>query len=59
MAHYLAVQVYRLLTRAEAWVDRGAATSKRRRTERELASLNSRRSQRIQAGSSELGRHPK
>jgi hypothetical protein len=42
MAHYLAVLVYRLLTRAEAWVDRGAATFKRRRTERELASLNSR-----------------
>jgi hypothetical protein len=36
------VLVYRLLTRGEAWVDRGAATFERRRTERELASLNSR-----------------
>jgi transposase len=42
MARYLAVLVYRLLTRGEAWVDRGAATFERRRTERELASLNSR-----------------
>jgi transposase len=41
MARYLAVLVYRLLTRGEAWVDRGAATFERRRTERELASLNS------------------
>jgi hypothetical protein len=40
MARYMAVLVYRLLTRGEAWVDRGAATFKRRRTERELASLN-------------------
>jgi hypothetical protein len=42
MARYLAVLVYRLLTRGEAWVDRGAATFERRRTERELASLKSR-----------------
>jgi hypothetical protein len=39
MGRYLAVLVYRLLTRGEAWVDRGAATFERRRTERELASL--------------------
>jgi len=42
MPRYLAVLVYRLLTRGEAWVDRGAATFERRRTERELASLKSR-----------------
>jgi len=42
MARYLAVLVYRLLTHGEAWVDRGAATFERRRTERELASLHSR-----------------
>ena len=42
MARYLAVLVYRLLTRGEAWVDRGAATFERRRTERELASLTCR-----------------
>ena len=41
MARYLAVLVYRLLTHGEAWVDRGAAAFERRRTERELASLNS------------------
>jgi transposase len=41
MARYLAVLVYRLLTRGEAWVDRGAAKFEQRRTERELASLNS------------------
>jgi len=42
MARYLAVLVYRLLTRGEAWVDRGAATFERRHTERELAILKSR-----------------
>jgi hypothetical protein len=42
MARYQAVLVYRLLTHGEAWVDRGAATFERRRTERELASLHSR-----------------
>jgi hypothetical protein len=42
MASYVAVLVYRLLTRGEAWVDRGAATFERRRTERELESLKSR-----------------
>jgi transposase len=44
MAHYLALLVYRMLTKGEAWVDRGAAQFERRRTERELASLNSRNS---------------
>jgi transposase len=41
MARYLAVLVYRLLTRGEAWVDRGAAKFEQRRAEWELASLNS------------------
>jgi transposase len=41
MARYLAVLVYRLLTHGEAWVDRGAANFDQRRTEREMASLNS------------------
>ena len=42
MAHYLALLVYRMFTKGQAWVDRGAAQFERRRTERELASLNSR-----------------
>src|SRR3984893_9316764 len=42
MAHYLALLVYRMFTKGEAWVDQGAAQFERRRTERELASLNSR-----------------
>lgn len=41
MARYLAVLVYRLLTRGEAWGDRGAAHYEQRRSERELATLNS------------------
>ena len=41
MARYLAVLIYRLLTRGEAWVDRGAAQFERRRAEREMESLNS------------------
>jgi transposase len=40
MARYLAVLVYRLLTRGEAWVDRGAARYEQRRSEWELANLN-------------------
>ena len=42
MARYLAVLVYRILTHGEAWVDRGAARFEQRRTELEMASLNSR-----------------
>jgi hypothetical protein len=42
MARYLAVLVYRMLTHGEAWVDRGAARFEQRRTELEMASLNSR-----------------
>ena len=41
MARYLAVLIYRLLTKGEAWVDRGAAQFERRQSERELASLQS------------------
>src|SRR5580704_12363936 len=41
MARYLAVLICRLLTKGEAWVDRGAAQFERRRLERELASLHS------------------
>jgi len=41
MARYLAVLVHRMLTYGQAWVDRGAAKFEQRRTELELASLNS------------------
>ena len=41
MARYLAVLVYRMLTKGEAWVDRGAAKFEQKRTEWELASLKS------------------
>jgi transposase len=41
MARYLAVLVYRMVTQGEAWVDRGAAKFEQKRTELELASLNS------------------
>jgi transposase len=40
MARYLAVLVYRLLTKGQAWVDRGATQFEQRHTEQELASLN-------------------
>jgi transposase len=39
MARYLAVLVYRMLTKGEAWVDRGAAQFEQRRTELDLAML--------------------
>jgi len=42
MAHYLARLVYRMLTKGEAWVDRGAAQFERRNSERELANLTAR-----------------
>jgi transposase len=42
MARYLAVLVYRLLTKGQAWVDRGAAKFEHQRSEWELASLKSR-----------------
>jgi hypothetical protein len=41
MARYLAVLVYRLLTRGEACVDRGGVHYEQRRSEWELANLNS------------------
>ena len=39
MARYLACLVYRLLTKGQAYVDRGAAHFERKRTERELVAL--------------------
>jgi transposase len=41
MAHYLALLVYRLLTKGQAWVDRGAAKFEQRRAQWELSSLKS------------------
>jgi transposase len=41
MAHYLALLVYRMLTKGQAWVDQGAAHFERKRVERELSSLKS------------------
>jgi len=42
MARYLACLVYRLMTRGQAWVDRGSAEYERRRRERELVALKHR-----------------
>jgi len=42
MAHYLALLVYRLLTKGQAWVDSGAARFEHKREQREMASLASR-----------------
>ena len=42
MAHYLACLVYRLLTKGEAWVDRGAAHYENKRQQRELVHLQKR-----------------
>ena len=39
MARYLAVLVYRLLTRGQAWVDQGMAQFEQKREQRELALL--------------------
>lgn len=41
MARYLAVLIFRLLTKGHAWIDRGAATFEQRRTELELTTLKS------------------
>jgi transposase len=41
MARYPAVLIYRLLTKGQAWVDRGRRNSSEGRLERELASLHS------------------
>ena len=40
MAHYLALLVYRLLTKGPEWVDRGAAYYENKRRERELVRLH-------------------
>jgi hypothetical protein len=40
MGRYLAILIHRLLTKGEAWVDRGATQFERRYTEQELASLS-------------------
>jgi transposase len=41
MARYLAVLIYRMLTKGEAWVDRGAAQFEQKRNDREMAMLKS------------------
>ena len=41
MAHYLALLIYRLLTKGQDWVDRGAAKFEQRRAELELGHLKS------------------
>src|SRR5215469_3106903 len=42
MAHYLACLVYRLLTKGQAWVDRGAAYYENKRQQREMVHLQKR-----------------
>jgi hypothetical protein len=42
MARYLACVIYRMLTKGEAWVDRGAAYFEQKRQERELCHLQHR-----------------
>jgi transposase len=39
MARHLAVLVYRLLTKGQAWVDRGAAQFEQKRAQRDIAML--------------------
>lgn len=39
LAHYLACLVYRLLTKGQEYIDRGAAYFEKKRSEREVASL--------------------
>jgi hypothetical protein len=52
MARHLAVLIFRLLTKGDAWVDRGAAQFERRRAEQELATLLSKaKRQKIRLGS--------
>jgi transposase len=45
MAHYLACVIYRLLTKGQEYVDRGAAYFEKKRTEREIGSLTRRAAQ--------------
>ena len=42
MGHYLALLVYRMLTKGQAWVDQGAARFEHKREQLELASITSR-----------------
>lgn len=42
MAHYLALLVYRLLTKGQAWVDRGATYFENKRQQREMVHLQKR-----------------
>jgi transposase len=42
MAHYLALLVYRMLTKGQAWVDRGAQKFEEKRAQIEVASLKAR-----------------
>jgi transposase len=42
MARYLACLIYRMLTKGEAWVDRGAAYCEQKRQEREVHHLQRR-----------------
>lgn len=42
MARYLACLIYRMMTRGQAWVDRGAAYYEQKRAEREMKSLRKR-----------------
>jgi transposase len=42
MARYLAVLIYRLLTKGQAWVDRGAAQFEQKRQERDFTALRAR-----------------
>jgi transposase len=44
MARYLAVLVYRLLTKGQAWVDRGAAVFEQKRKQRAIAALHTKAS---------------
>jgi hypothetical protein len=39
MARYLACLIYRMFTRGQAWVDRGAQEYENRRAQRELSAL--------------------
>jgi hypothetical protein len=39
MAHYLACLVYRMLTKGQEYVDRGAAYFEKKRSEREIVGL--------------------
>jgi transposase len=39
MARYLAVLIYRLFTKGQAWVDRGAARFEQKRSQRDIAAL--------------------